>query len=104
MVSNDTITVSKLDAARRQLDTAVRLYFSEADPVSIHTLTAASHEVLTDLNRERGGSPTVMESFEAYIKPEGIKEFGSMINKAANFFKHADRDPEDIQTFNPEQT
>jgi hypothetical protein len=29
--------VSKLDAAKRQLETAIRLYFSDGDPVSIHT-------------------------------------------------------------------
>ena len=33
-----TIVVTKLDAARRQLRTAIRLWFQEADPVSIHTL------------------------------------------------------------------
>jgi hypothetical protein len=30
------LQVSKLDAARRQVETAIRLYFAEADPVSIH--------------------------------------------------------------------
>ena len=35
------ITVSKLDAAKRQLETVIRLYFFDGDPVSIHTLTSA---------------------------------------------------------------
>jgi hypothetical protein len=32
------IKISKLEAARRQLDTAIRLYFMESDSVSVHTL------------------------------------------------------------------
>jgi hypothetical protein len=33
-----TIVVTKPDAARRQHRTAIRLWFQEADPVSIHNL------------------------------------------------------------------
>ena len=40
MTDNAKITVTKLDAARRQLRTAIRLWFEEGDPVSIHTLAA----------------------------------------------------------------
>jgi hypothetical protein len=45
---------SKLDVALRQLETAVTLYFHSADPVSIHTLTAAAYNVLRDLKTHRG--------------------------------------------------
>ena len=34
------VEISKLDAAKRQLDMAISLFFKIADPVSIHTLTA----------------------------------------------------------------
>jgi hypothetical protein len=43
---NREFKVSKLDAAKRQLETVIRLYFSNGDPVSIHTLTAAAYNVL----------------------------------------------------------
>jgi hypothetical protein len=49
------IKISKLDAARRQLDTAIRLYFMEGDPVSVHTLAAAAFEILKDLVRSGQG-------------------------------------------------
>ena len=100
MVESD-LHISKLDSARRQLETAVRLYFSEADPVSIHTLTAAARRVLIDLNKARGGSPM---GFEEYIKSEMLDEFRGYINKAGNFFKHANRDPEETHNFNPAQS
>ena len=35
------LLITKLEAACRQLNTAVRLYFFEADPISVHTLAAA---------------------------------------------------------------
>jgi len=44
MVGYTQIKVSKLDAARRQLETAIRLYFSEADPISIHALMSAAYQ------------------------------------------------------------
>jgi len=36
------LKVSKLDVARRQLETAVKLYFNDADPVSIILLMCSS--------------------------------------------------------------
>lgn len=47
-----TLHISKLDSARRQLETAVRLFFVDGDPVSVHTLAAAAGEVLADLARQ----------------------------------------------------
>ena len=55
------LQISKLDAARRQLEIAVRLYFAEDDPVSIHTLTSAAYQLLSDINRALGGPPMLKE-------------------------------------------
>jgi hypothetical protein len=38
--------ISKLDAAKRQLEVAIRLYFAWGDPVAIHTLAAAAINLL----------------------------------------------------------
>jgi len=46
--------LSKLDAALRQLETAVTLYFHSSDPISIHTLTAAAYNVLQGIKKHRG--------------------------------------------------
>jgi hypothetical protein len=51
------IEISKLDAAKRQLKTAINLYFSYGDPVSIHTLASAAREILYDLNKKHSGMP-----------------------------------------------
>ncbi len=48
------LEISKLDAAKRQLDTAIRLYFCDGDPVSIHTLAAASYNILRDVTEQIG--------------------------------------------------
>jgi len=95
------VKVSKVDAARRQLETAVTLYFHEGDPVSIHTLTCAAYEVLRRINK---GTPMIKDWMKDYIKPEYVKKFGSKLNEAQNFFKHADRDAEKTLTFEPRTT
>jgi hypothetical protein len=87
------IQVSKLDAAKRQLETAIRLYFSEGDPVSIHTLSAAAYNILRDLGKNVGSDPMMIKQmFLAYVIPGKEKLFMSKINEAENFFKHADKD------------
>ena len=92
------MNISKLDAARRQLETAVTLYFREGDPVSIHTLTCAAYEVLRRINK---GTPMIKDWMKDYIKPEYVKEFGEKLNEAQNFFKHAGKDADQLLTFYP---
>jgi hypothetical protein len=89
------IKVSKLDAAKRQLETAIRLYFFDGDPVSIHTLTAAAYNVLRDITKRKGAEPVIFKGqvFD-YVKPEHHEMFRAKISEAENFFKHADRDHE----------
>lgn len=99
MASKAKIKVAKLDAARRQLETAVRLYFSEADPVSIHTLTSAAYQVLADVNRARGGAPMLKEQIPTWVRPDASAEVKRRLNDAANFFKHADRDHDEVLEF-----
>jgi len=36
------VRLSKFEAARRQLETAIKLYFADGDEVSIHALAAAA--------------------------------------------------------------
>ncbi len=98
------LQISKLDAAKRQLETAVRLYFSEADPVSIHTLTRAVHKVLSDINRSVGGSPMVTDWVLRSVLPEKVDEARRRLSAAGNFFKHANRDASNILLFDPAQT
>jgi len=97
------LTISKLDVVKRQLETVIRLYFSNGDPVSIHTLTAAAYNVIRDINDKRGGEPLLMkEQFLDYIKEDHREEVKNKINEAENFFKHADRDHDSTIDFNPD--
>lgn len=86
------IQISKLDAAKRQLETAVKLYFNDLDPVSIHTLSFAAHSILSDLNKKSSGTPFILD-FINLVKKEYRSEVRKKVNNAKNFFKHADRDP-----------
>jgi hypothetical protein len=97
------LTVSKLDAAKRQLETVIRLYFSDGDPVAIHTLTAAAYNVIRDVTAKRGAEPMLIkDQLHNYVKPESKQSVIRKINEAENFFKHADRDHETTLDFNPE--
>ena len=96
------LKVSKLDAAKRQLETVIRMYFNDADPVSIHTLTAAAYNILRDVNSKTGGSPMLIkDQLVADVFPEYKKEVRDLINEAENFFKHANVDHDLVLDFNP---
>lgn len=98
--------LSKTDAAKRQLVTAIRLYFNWEDDVSIHTLTAAARNMLCDLCKKRAVThPLLLDRLLAeFVKPEHHKEFRNKSRESGSFFKHADRDPDELLTFNPETT
>jgi hypothetical protein len=91
------IKVKKMDAARRQLKTAVRLWFDDSDPVSVHTLALAAYGILHTIPRKRGESGLLFDSFA--IKKEMRNDWAKLLREQANFFKHADRDPEGEVSF-----
>jgi len=93
-------TVTKLDAAERQLKTAIYLFFEERDAVSILTLAGAAHRVLTDLFRKNGKKNLLTDN--PYIRQERQKEWIGIIRKPINFLKHAERDPDEVTELNEE--
>jgi len=99
------INLNKLEVSRRQIETAIQLYFNCGDPVSTHTLTTAALEVLSGLNDARKGSP-MLSDLEAsgVIRPDKLGVARKAFRKAQNFFKHADKDPGEILDFNPDAT
>ena len=42
---------TKIEAARRQIDAAIELYFHEGDELATHTLVGAAHILITDLSK-----------------------------------------------------
>lgn len=89
------LSVTKLDAARRQLVTAIRLFFKGGDPVSILTLAANAWEIIDTLCNRQGTDSFSNQTRENL--PPGTDLMFDFINKPyRNFFKHADRDPDGV--------
>lgn len=98
-----TITVTKLDAAHRQLDCAIQLWTHERDAVSIHTLACAAHQIVADLARQRGVNFETIYNTPA-VKNEYRREFIKVAKKDMNFFKHADEDSGAVTTLDTDST
>lgn len=97
---DECFTITKLDAAKRQLHTAIELWFAERDPVSVHTLAVAAYEIAHFVSGKRGRTEALIFDSKI-IKPQYINEWNIFIKKAANFFKHANRDPDASIEFKP---
>lgn len=90
------INVSKIDAARRQLETAIRLYFHYGDVLSIHTLTCASFQILMDVGKIHNIAKSTFENLCTILAEHGRKDAISQLKKPANFLKHADSDAKEF--------
>jgi len=66
--------------------------FGERDPVAIHTLVAAAHQVLFDIGRRQDVVSIVKPIGKSSPSDEAAHD--KRINFAINFMKHADKDPE----------
>jgi hypothetical protein len=91
--------IEKLEAARRNLAAAVRLFFERQDPIAIHTLAAAAQGVICDVAKARGQSNTSILHDHPQIPESARKEWITILNAPRNFFKHADNDPNDALEF-----
>lgn len=78
--------VTKLEAGKRQLDAAIRMFFEDEDFLAIHTVSRAAFRILFDITA--GGETKA--ALDAHMKKIGQDKF----NKITNFLKHADRDPD----------
>lgn len=58
-----TLHLTKLAAAKRQLQAAIRLFFLQEDELAIHTVASASYSLLKDIKRNRGMS----EAADSYL-------------------------------------
>lgn len=86
--------VTKFEAARRQLVTAIRLFFEEGDSVSVYSLAHASWEVLDALCKHRGLTRFRNQMSGATGMTE--QEIKKIASYGRNFFKHANDDPDDV--------
>ena len=91
--------INKLDAACRQLNTAISLWFNDGDTVSIHSLACSAHQIVHDINQQRGNRDLIYDSLK--IKDEYRREANRFLKHPYNFFKHADNDAYETVEFKP---
>ena len=99
------LLVTKQASAQRQLDAAIRILFGGEDPLAIHTIVSAAHNVLTDIDN-RGGKASIsqyratltalQETYPGIPLPTDAVSFKRWLQDqnrlGANFLKHADKD------------
>jgi hypothetical protein len=100
----EKIVVTKLDVGRRQLRTAIRLWFQDADPIPVHTLAYAAYEIIHVLSKKRDPYRDTLIFDADMIKDEYRQDWNDKIKKGANFFKHAKNDAGDSLEFMPSLT
>lgn len=93
----EELILSKLEVGVRQLNTAIRMFFSDDDVVSTHTVACAAHGVLRDLALHKGFKKSVKDS--PLIANDARAEYLKAVNFPQNFFKHADQDPRGRMAF-----
>ncbi len=92
MSENNKQIIKKIDAARRQLDTSITLWFHESDTVAIHVLACSAHQIIHDINQHRGGPELLFDSIVIKDEFRGLAK--RCLHKPYNFFKHANNDPD----------
>lgn len=97
--------VTKFDAISAQLDAAVELYFLSNNIIATHTLAAAAYNALRDIAKvQQEEHPFLKRGFiDAISEPEKSRII-RFLNAPENFFKHADRDHDEIMEFDSDLT
>ena len=76
------------------------MLFRNDDPVAVHTVAMAGFRILRDLVKQKG----LEHPIDSLIRPGKEKEVWRRISSFANFFKHADNDPDDVSDGFSEET
>lgn len=86
------MSLSKLEAAKCEMCSAIFLFFNYQDMVSIHLLVSAAHEICDALSKKSGAiSFRGLLDDKISIKSDR-KKVRDLLNKAYNSIKHARRD------------
>lgn len=83
------LQLSKIEAAKHQIESAIWLWFVDGDIVSVQTLASAAHRLLRDMARLRGSRAWPMT--EAYIC-KGAGQKTSRTDDAAGYFQVAKKE------------
>ena len=107
-----SVSITKLSAAQRQIDAAIRIMFSGEDILAVHTIVAAAHTVVVDLAKKRNMTPytqSIAKTITTLFRQNSGEEIPNNklqrwttqlenkyyrhLKRPANFLKHADTDP-----------
>lgn len=95
------LSISKQDAARSEIDTAIRTFFGEHALIPAFVLACAGGEIAGSVAAHRGRA-TLAQSLAHYIKSEQLGTVQRLVHAPYNFLKHADRDPDaELSNFDP---
>ena len=94
--------LTKLEAADRQLNQAIRLFFERGDMLAVHTLTGTTFQLFADLGKTSG----LVSRFRSdeLIRPDRMRDWVNALNSTQNFLKHADRDADQKHSYVEEGT
>ncbi|MEO8631598.1 MAG: hypothetical protein ABI612_26410 [Betaproteobacteria bacterium] len=73
--------ITKLDAAKNQLATAIWFYFEDRDPISVHTLATAAAEIIDRLCDANGICSTRQDLLQKIVPPRR-KEIADTLNNS----------------------
>ncbi len=99
-VEGNHVQITKLEAAVRQLDTAIQLFFEDRDPVAVCTLAAAAGRVFSDLVEHHLPNQSWRSTIVTALPHISRREIYFTMDRTPNFLKHADQDPDAIESFN----
>ncbi|HEX4667958.1 MAG TPA: hypothetical protein VH207_15305 [Chthoniobacterales bacterium] len=84
------VKLSKIEAARRQIESAIWLWFVDDDMISVQTLATAAHRTMADLADVWGAS--AWPSTAAYFPKQPPKSTREPSDDAVTYFKDAKDD------------
>jgi hypothetical protein len=105
--------ITKLDAAKQQIEMAIVLFFNNNDPISTHTLTNAAYEILVGVGERKNVKP-IVKRLEFLLNDDQLKQIGNakikdarkmavkILNTPYNFMKHGKNDPTETLEFEPQ--
>ena len=86
-ILGDPEKVTNLEAATRQVVTAIKLFFANGDPIAVHTLACAAREIF----EKHCKAADIIRTFD-YVKESNAhlseKQLWNILNGPRNFFKH----------------
>jgi hypothetical protein len=98
------VAVDKLEAVKRQIDTAIWLWFNEADLVSVTSLADAAMGVLDELRQKQNldrPMPFNTEYMAEGTTTEQARKIRDKLREAGAFAKHARHDHDMVYEYSP---